>query len=339
MQLGDEVLGAQRRALARGDLRAHVRRRPSRRAAALQRRLGMLALAVNRGSAAELLRADRHDELPVAPGEHAPSAAAHARAPARPPPAPALTDSTNERARALAAAGAPHGTLVTAAEQTRGPRAAGPALDGAGGSSLLASLVLRPPPRLLPLPQPSRSRRRGRSPGRDGRAAPIKWPNDVLLETATGSQARRHPRRGPAAGGLGRAGDRHQRRRRLGRAARGAAEQAATLGARRAGRLEPRSRAAGRLGARLAEPPAETLAALGARATRSRAAIAWGPRGRAAPSAGSRHRARDRRRRPAARRADGGGRTALDAGEVHLRAAAERPGRRSPRGPLAGCDG
>ena len=30
------------------------------------------------------------------------------------------TDSTNERARALALAGAPHGTLVTAAEQTAG---------------------------------------------------------------------------------------------------------------------------------------------------------------------------------------------------------------------------
>ena len=31
-----------------------------------------------------------------------------------------LADSTNERARALAAAGAPHGTLVTAAEQSAG---------------------------------------------------------------------------------------------------------------------------------------------------------------------------------------------------------------------------
>ena len=29
--------------------------------------LGMLALAVNRGSAADLLRAERHDELLVAP--------------------------------------------------------------------------------------------------------------------------------------------------------------------------------------------------------------------------------------------------------------------------------
>jgi len=31
-----------------------------------------------------------------------------------------LTDSTNERARTLAAAGAPHGTLVTADEQQAG---------------------------------------------------------------------------------------------------------------------------------------------------------------------------------------------------------------------------
>ena len=39
-----------------------------------------------------------------------------------------LVDSTNERAKALAAAGAPHGTLVTADEQTAGPRPPGPQL-------------------------------------------------------------------------------------------------------------------------------------------------------------------------------------------------------------------
>ena len=41
------------------------------------------------------------------------------------------TDSTNERARELAEAGAPHGTLVTATRADRGPRPPGPALGGA----------------------------------------------------------------------------------------------------------------------------------------------------------------------------------------------------------------
>ncbi len=43
------------------------------------------------------------------------------------------TDSTNERARELAAPGAPHGTLVTADEQTRRARAPGPRLERAAG--------------------------------------------------------------------------------------------------------------------------------------------------------------------------------------------------------------
>ena len=43
-----------------------------------------------------------------------------------------LTDSTNERAQALAAAGAPHGTLVTADEQDGGTRPPGAGLDRAG---------------------------------------------------------------------------------------------------------------------------------------------------------------------------------------------------------------
>ena len=42
------------------------------------------------------------------------------------------TDSTNERARALAIAGAPHGTLVTAAEQTAGRGRAGAQLVRTG---------------------------------------------------------------------------------------------------------------------------------------------------------------------------------------------------------------
>src|SRR5438445_13549718 len=53
------------------------------------------------------------------------------------------TDSTNERARALAAAGAPHGTLVTAAEQTAGRGRQGRSWSAPAGSSLLMSLLVR----------------------------------------------------------------------------------------------------------------------------------------------------------------------------------------------------
>src|SRR5207344_2494432 len=61
------------------------------------------------------------------------------------------TDSTNARARDLALAGAPHGTLVTAAEQTAGRGRQGRRWSAPAGAALLASLVLRDPPGLLPL--------------------------------------------------------------------------------------------------------------------------------------------------------------------------------------------
>lgn len=66
----------------------------------------------------------------------------------------ARTDSTNIRARALAAAGAPHGTLVTAAEQTAGRGRQGRSWVAPAGRALQASLVLRalgPTAPLLPL--------------------------------------------------------------------------------------------------------------------------------------------------------------------------------------------
>src|SRR5580693_7229710 len=61
------------------------------------------------------------------------------------------TDSTNERARALALAGAPHGTLVTASEQTAGRGRQGRSWSAPAGQALLMSLLLRSPPSLLPL--------------------------------------------------------------------------------------------------------------------------------------------------------------------------------------------
>ena len=88
------------------------------------------------------------------------------------------TDSTNERAKELALAGAPHGTLVTADEQSAGRGRQGRAWTAPPGSALLLSLVLRELDPLLPLaaavavcealPEDAGAR--------------IKWPNDVWLE-------------------------------------------------------------------------------------------------------------------------------------------------------------
>lgn len=52
-------------------------------------------------------------------------------------------DSTNERAKALALGGAPHGTLVTASAQTAGRGRLGRSWVAPAGSSLLASFVVR----------------------------------------------------------------------------------------------------------------------------------------------------------------------------------------------------
>ena len=61
------------------------------------------------------------------------------------------TDSTNSRAQALAIAGAPHGTLVTAGEQSAGRGRQGRSWTAPAGRALLCSVVVREPPRLLPL--------------------------------------------------------------------------------------------------------------------------------------------------------------------------------------------
>lgn len=54
-----------------------------------------------------------------------------------------VTDSTNERAKGLARAGAPHGTLVTADEQTAGRGRQGRSWVAPPGSAVLMSLLLR----------------------------------------------------------------------------------------------------------------------------------------------------------------------------------------------------
>jgi BirA family biotin operon repressor/biotin-[acetyl-CoA-carboxylase] ligase len=87
-----------------------------------------------------------------------------------------VTSSTNDRARELAMAGAPHGAVVTAAEQTAGRGRQGRTWSAPPGAALLMSLVLRGAPALLPL---AAAVAVAETCGDD---AQIKWPNDVLLD-------------------------------------------------------------------------------------------------------------------------------------------------------------
>jgi BirA family transcriptional regulator, biotin operon repressor / biotin---[acetyl-CoA-carboxylase] ligase len=85
-------------------------------------------------------------------------------------------DSTNAVARQLAERGAPSGTLVSAAEQTAGRGRQGRTWIAPPGRALLCSVVLRKPPRLLPLMA-------GVAVVEEvGSGALLKWPNDVLLD-------------------------------------------------------------------------------------------------------------------------------------------------------------
>ena len=100
------------------------------------------------------------------------------------------TDSTNERARELAIAGAPHGTLVTAAEQTAGRGRQGRTWASPAGSALLCSLVLRDPPEMLSLIAGVAVC------DAVGDEARVKWPNDVVVESparAGSGAASEHP--------------------------------------------------------------------------------------------------------------------------------------------------
>ncbi len=87
-----------------------------------------------------------------------------------------LTDSTNEQARILAGRGAPHGTLVTATEQSAGRGRQGRGWSAPRGRALLCSLVIRDPPRLLPLATGAAVAEIV------GTHARIKWPNDLLRD-------------------------------------------------------------------------------------------------------------------------------------------------------------
>jgi BirA family biotin operon repressor/biotin-[acetyl-CoA-carboxylase] ligase len=87
-----------------------------------------------------------------------------------------MTGSTSLDARELAAAGAPHGTLVTALEQGDGRGRQGRRWHAPPGRALLCSLVLRDPPALLPIVAGVAVAELA------GPQAMLKWPNDVLLD-------------------------------------------------------------------------------------------------------------------------------------------------------------
>jgi BirA family biotin operon repressor/biotin-[acetyl-CoA-carboxylase] ligase len=238
------------------------------------------------------------------------------------------TDSTNERARALALAGAPHGTLVTASEQTAGRGRQGRSWLAPAGSSLLMSLLLRRPPTLLPLISALAVCDVA------GEDAQIKWPNDIVVfeDTAEGPALAKlagiliegRPQEGWAVLGIGlnvavrleelppelRPG--------AGRGAgTGAARPAATLGGTPAD-IEPTlSRLLAALEHRLGERPDATLAAWRARDALRGREIAWAARGGTGSTAGGTAQGIDGEGRLVVALADGG-RVTLGAGEVHL---------------------
>lgn len=94
-----------------------------------------------------------------------------------------LCDSTNERAKALAAAGAPHGTLVTATEQSAGRGRQGRSWVAPPGRALLLSLIVRglgEEAALLPLAAAVAVCEACEQAAEVTCA--IKWPNDVWIE-------------------------------------------------------------------------------------------------------------------------------------------------------------
>jgi len=168
------------------------------------------------------------------------------------------TDSTNERARALAAAGAPHGTLVTAGVQTAGRGRQGRRWEAAPGDALLCSLVLRRAGELLSL-------RAGLAvadvAGHDAR---VKWPNDVLVagRKVAGVLVEARPQDGWAVLGIG-----------VNLAAAPAVEGAAGLG--RTDLEAALGELLAALERRLAEPGATTLTALRERDALLGQAVTW----------------------------------------------------------------
>jgi BirA family transcriptional regulator, biotin operon repressor / biotin---[acetyl-CoA-carboxylase] ligase len=216
-------------------------------------------------------------------------------------------DSTNVRAQRLAVSGAPHGALVTAAAQTAGHGRQGRGWVTPAGRALACSLVLRDPPRLLPMLAALAVADVADRFDAVGRSAAIKWPNDVLLDgrKVAGILAEGRPQEGWVVLGIG-----------LNVAVPQDAlppelhELATSLGCEPA-QIEPAlALLLERLAHWLAAAPEEAMAAYRARDALAGRAISWnGGRGTALGVAD------DGRLRV---RADDGEELLLDAGEVHL---------------------
>jgi BirA family transcriptional regulator, biotin operon repressor / biotin---[acetyl-CoA-carboxylase] ligase len=223
------------------------------------------------------------------------------------------TDSTNDRARALAIAGAPSGTLITASHQTAGRGRQGRSWTAPAHSSLLMSLILRSPPALLPLIAAVAVCDVA---GNDAR---IKWPNDIVLARPGGPSklagilAEGRPQEGWAILGIGlnvavRPEDMPGELR----------ERTATLG-KSTEEIEPTlERLLDALGRRLTEGEGATLDAWRTRDVLRGREIAWGTAGPTGFLEQGRADGIDGTGRLIVALANGG-HTALDAGEVHLR--------------------
>jgi BirA family biotin operon repressor/biotin-[acetyl-CoA-carboxylase] ligase len=226
------------------------------------------------------------------------------------------TDSTNDRARELALAGAPHGTLVTAAEQTAGRGRQGRRWSAPAHSALLMSLLLREPPPLLPLIAALAVSDVA------GGQAQIKWPNDIViardgqLAKLAGILAEGRPQEGWAVLGIGVnvAVEIEQLPPEL-------HSTAATLGG-TAQDIEPTLQALlGALERRLTATDEQTLATWRERDALRGRTIAWTDGEGTADGV-------DGTGRLVVALADGG-RTTLDAGEVHLQPGERTYGRRA----------
>jgi BirA family transcriptional regulator, biotin operon repressor / biotin---[acetyl-CoA-carboxylase] ligase len=233
------------------------------------------------------------------------------------------TDSTNERARELAAGGAPHGTLVTASEQTAGRGRQGRSWSAPAGRALLLSVVLSPPSRMLPLAAAvAVCEAVDNAPGADLRGpAQIKWPNDIVLPRGTGLAK--------LAGILveARIGGLRENWAVLGIGLNAAVEidalpaelrdTAATMGLAPAALETLLASLLETLSTRLAEAPEQTLAAWSARDALRGRRIEWGPPGAAPEGSGIAQGIDGEGRLVVA--LEGGGQTTLSSGEVHLR--------------------
>jgi len=118
-----------------------------------------------------------------------------------------LTDSTNERARELAAAGAPHGTIVTADEQSAGRGRQGRTWSAPPKSALLMSVVLRDlreSHALLPFAAALAVCEACECEASSPRCS-IKWPNDVQIngKKLAGVLIEGRPQEGWAVLGIG----------------------------------------------------------------------------------------------------------------------------------------